>query len=258
MEQIGKVLDLGPKCTQSLFVDFSFAPECLKLLFSKLLGYFIILGAMFFKIPQILAILRNKSVQGLSLSMFVLELVGHMITLSYNLRHGNPFSTYGETFFVILQNVVILLLFFTYRKGQASIIFFLLSAGFASGAYTLLNEGLLPMETLQWLQAATIPIFTASKVPQILSNFSNLNNASNLSFITFFMQFGGSAARVFTTLQEVDDQLILAGFLLGLILNGVLLAQIVIYNFSSKSVKKASSASVSKEGTPKKKTKKVE
>jgi mannose-P-dolichol utilization defect protein 1 len=57
------------------------------------------------------------------------------------------------------------------------------------------------------------------------------------------MQFGGSAARVFTTLQEVDDQVILIGFLLGFALNGVLLLQIVYYNmlgFGKQTNKKAS------------------
>ena len=39
----------------------------------------------------------------------------------------------------------------------------------------------------------------------------------------------GSAARVFTTLQEVDDKLILYGLLAGFALNAVLAAQMVYY-----------------------------
>ena len=39
----------------------------------------------------------------------------------------------------------------------------------------------------------------------------------------------GSLARIFTTLQEVDDKLILYGFIAGFTLNCVLAAQMVYY-----------------------------
>lgn len=45
----------------------------------------------------------------------------------------------------------------------------------------------------------------------------------------------GSLARIFTTLQEVDDKLILWGFIAALALNAVLAAQMVYYWNSSAS-----------------------
>ena len=39
----------------------------------------------------------------------------------------------------------------------------------------------------------------------------------------------GSLTRIFTTLQEVDDRLILWGFISGFVLNAVLAAQMVYY-----------------------------
>jgi mannose-P-dolichol utilization defect protein 1 len=44
---------------------------------SKLLGYLIILGSAIVKVPQIRKILRENSVEGLSLEMFVLEIIGY-------------------------------------------------------------------------------------------------------------------------------------------------------------------------------------
>lgn len=44
-----------------------------------------------------------------------------------------------------------------------------------------------------------------------------------------FNYLAGSLARIFTTLQEVDDKLILYGFLSGFALNLVLAAQMVYY-----------------------------
>lgn len=44
-----------------------------------------------------------------------------------------------------------------------------------------------------------------------------------------FNYLAGSLSRIFTTLQEVDDKLILYGFISGFVLNAVLAAQMVYY-----------------------------
>ena len=44
-----------------------------------------------------------------------------------------------------------------------------------------------------------------------------------------FNYLAGSLARIFTTLQEVDDKLILWGFIAAFALNAVLAAQMVYY-----------------------------
>jgi mannose-P-dolichol utilization defect protein 1 len=50
-----------------------------------------------------------------------------------------------------------------------------------------------------------------------------------------FNYLAGSLARIFTTLQEVDDKLILYGFLVGFALNAVLATQMIYYWNSSSS-----------------------
>jgi uncharacterized protein with PQ loop repeat len=42
------------------------------------LGYAIILGAFGLKIPQIIKIQANKSVAGISMSMYLLEIIGYV------------------------------------------------------------------------------------------------------------------------------------------------------------------------------------
>ncbi len=44
-----------------------------------------------------------------------------------------------------------------------------------------------------------------------------------------FTYLAGSLSRIFTTLQEVDDKIILYGFIAGFALNAVLAAQMVYY-----------------------------
>lgn len=69
-----------------------------------------------------------------------------------------------------------------------------------------LSTGLVPDDSLKMLQAATIPIFASSRLPQIYSLFKE-KNAGQLSFVSIFLAWAGAAARVFTTLSEVEDVL---------------------------------------------------
>lgn len=43
---------------------------------SKLIGYVIILGAIIVKVPQILKMMGAKSAEGVSMTMFLLEIIG--------------------------------------------------------------------------------------------------------------------------------------------------------------------------------------
>jgi mannose-P-dolichol utilization defect protein 1 len=55
-----------------------------------------------------------------------------------------------------------------------------------------------------------------------------------------FNYLAGSLSRIFTTIQEVDDKLILYGFIAGFILNAILAAQMVYYwNAPAKKAPKA-------------------
>jgi hypothetical protein len=54
---------------------------------------------------QILKILKNRSVRGLSVVAFELEVVGYTISLAYCLHKGLPFSAYGELAFLLIQGL---------------------------------------------------------------------------------------------------------------------------------------------------------
>ena len=95
-------------------------------------------------------------------------------------------------------------------------------------SYALLEPTLVPASALLYLQWSSIVIGALSKLPQIISNIRS-GNTGQLSIITVFLQFAGSAARVFTTLREVADQAILTSFLISSTLNGILFLQVVVY-----------------------------
>lgn len=56
--------------------DVSAAGACVSLIVSKLLGFAVIAGSVGVKVPQISKIWNSKSAQGVSNSMFQLELIG--------------------------------------------------------------------------------------------------------------------------------------------------------------------------------------
>ena len=50
-------------------------------------------------------IVQHKSVRGLSVVAFELEVVGYTISLAYCLHKGLPFSAFGEMAFLLIQGI---------------------------------------------------------------------------------------------------------------------------------------------------------
>lgn len=220
---------LGVKCYNQLLLDVDFTqPECVKLAISKGLGIGIVAMSSIVKIPQILSLIMSGSAEGLSFISVYLEIAAQLISLAYNFRMGFPFSTFGETALIVIQNIVIgaLILSFNGKKIQAALLF--LNIAFAVHALFNPGSGLVNDQLLGLLQTATIPISLASKLPQIYTNFSN-KSTGKLSAFSVVNYLAGSLARVFTTMQEVNDPKILASFAAGAVLNLVLMLQMVFY-----------------------------
>jgi len=112
-------------------------------------------------------------------------------------------------------------------------------------------SGLVDISIIALLQGLTIPIGIASRVPQIRLNYQE-KSTGNLSFLTFFLNFAGAVARVFTTLQELDEPLFLVGYLSSTILNGTILCQIIYYNYGQGEQKKLKEQKEQKEAQQKK------
>jgi len=165
-----------------------------------------------------------------------METLAYLITLIYAYRNQYPFSTYGENLFLTIQNVLITLLIIYYLPHPQSLLttkrapsntpVVLLASGIAFVATWMLL--VLPLSTLQLLQVATVPLSLFSKLPQISENYSN-NSTGQLSVFAVVSQILGCAARLFTTLTEVDDLIILIGFGLAFVLNLTLGIQIWQY-----------------------------
>ncbi|KAL8730875.1 MAG: hypothetical protein Q9166_003802 [cf. Caloplaca sp. 2 TL-2023] len=221
---------LTPSCYNQLLLRLDLRGPCLSLAISKSLGLGIITLSSIVKVPQILKLISSQSAQGVSFLSYALETLSYIVTLIYSVRQGFPFTAYGETAFVAIQNTIVcaLVLLFGYEgvKGQG------LASAFvgvvAAGVYALQDSGIVDMEILGWMQAGAGTLGVASKVPQIVVNWRQ-GGTGVLSAFTVFTYLAGSLSRIFTTLQEVDDKMILYGFIAGFALNAVLASQMVYY-----------------------------
>lgn len=160
---------LGQKCYRSLVlqIDLSSANgECFSLAVSKLLGIGIVGASAVVKIPQLLKLLSSQSAEGLSFLSYLLETASFVITLAYNVRHGFPFSTYGETAFIAVQDIAIAVLILAFTGRSTTAAAFVASLGAAG--YALFGQGnLVDMNALGYLQAGAGVLGVASKIPQI-------------------------------------------------------------------------------------------
>ncbi|CAH1763963.1 13833_t:CDS:1 [Entrophospora sp. SA101] len=218
---------IGDKCYTSLVENINIRDlECIKLLISKGLGIGIVLFGSLIKIPQIIKITTAGSVKGLSFESIALETIGYAIGLAYNNRQGNPFSTYGENLSLTIQDIFILLLILNYT-GRIKELFItgtiIMVLSYSLGSSWIINDTI-----LAFLQSLTIPISLASKIPQIIKNHRN-KSTGQLSALATFGYTLGALARVFTTMTEVDDVIILTGFTLASIFNLILTIQMIIY-----------------------------
>ncbi|PWY93527.1 mannose-P-dolichol utilization defect 1 protein [Aspergillus sclerotioniger CBS 115572] len=230
---------IGSSCHNTLVVDLDVSkdPACTSLAISKALGIAIVGASAIVKVPQILKLIGSRSSAGVSFVSYALETASLLITLSYSVRNQFPFSTFGETALIAVQDVVVGVLVLTFADRPTAAAAFI--AVVAASVYALLfDQTLVDAQTMALLQAGAGALGVASKAPQIYTIWRE-GGTGQLSAFAVFNYLAGSLSRIFTTLQEVDDKLILYGFIAGFSLNLILAAQMLYYwNSPAKSQKK--------------------
>jgi len=224
-------------------------PTCIKLVASKAVGYTMFAASAGVKVPQIMRFVSSGSVMGISSAYVHLELTSTIFSCCYNTLMGYPISTWGEMLNICVQNAIILILYFHFSPGGLGLGALGAIAFHVATAYVLLNDmlpdlqlprvacepmlGSLPsacdvLPGRQLMAVMPTLIILASRAPQIALNFVQ-GHTGQLSLITSALFFLGGIARLFTTLTEVDDPILLAGVIVGLLLNATLVMQLVIF-----------------------------
>ena len=197
---------LGSDCYSKLVLHLDIIPTtplssadltCHRLALSKGLGLGIILGSSIVKVPQILKILNSQSAEGVSFLSYVLETASFLIGLSYSARNGWPFSTYGETALIAVQDVVIALLVLQFTgggkngksNGNSGVLSALFVGSVAVVLYALMNESIVDMNLLKYFQAGAGLLAVGSKVPQILAVWQQGGTGQLSAFAVSFSSF---------------------------------------------------------------------
>ncbi|KAK9850909.1 hypothetical protein MYU51_011561 [Penicillium brevicompactum] len=241
---------IGAPCHNTLLLDLDVTkdPACTTLAISKALGIAIVGASAIVKVPQILKLIGSRSSAGVSFISYALETASLLITLSYGVRNQFPFSTYGETALIAVQDIAVgvLVLHFAGRTAAAATFV----AVVAASIYALLfDQTLVDAQTMAYLQAGAGALGVASKAPQIYTIWRE-GGTGQLSAFAVFNYLAGSLSRIFTTLQEVDDKLILYGFIAGFSLNVILATQMLWYWNAPAPAKKQAPRAKAVEKTP--------
>ncbi|XP_017705933.1 mannose-P-dolichol utilization defect 1 protein isoform X3 [Rhinopithecus roxellana] len=178
-----------------------------------------------FSLPQVFKILGAKSAEGLSLQSVMLELVALTGTMVYSITNNFPFSSWGEALFLMLQTITICFLVMHYRGQTVKGVAFL--ACYSLVLLVLLSP-LTPLTVVTLLQASNVPAVVVGRLLQAATNYHN-GHTGQLSAITVFLLFGGSLARIFTSIQETGDPLMAGTFVVSSLCNGLIAAQLLFY-----------------------------
>ncbi|KAI9554430.1 hypothetical protein GHT06_019702 [Daphnia sinensis] len=228
---------LSPQCYDEFFLNFNFFHvECLKAALSKGLGLGIIAGSVLVKVPQILKLFNAKSGEGINLTAIFMELFAISANMAYSFRNEFPFSAWGEGFFLAVQTAIVaaLVLLYAGRGGSAvSAVSFL---GCFSAGLALLLSPLAPMQLLWLFQASIVPIIVVSKLIQAVANYRQ-GSTGQLSAVTVFLLTGGAAARIFTSIQETGDSMMILTYVVSTFVNCIIALQVIYYWNSGKSGK---------------------
>ncbi|XP_067948763.1 mannose-P-dolichol utilization defect 1 protein-like [Watersipora subatra] len=213
-------------CYKTFLVDFNFFDEaCIKIFISKVLGYSIILGSILVKLPQILKILAAKSGAGLSMPSLLLEQVALTATCAYGIDVQFPFSVFGDAAFLMLQTAIIAAMVLIFSNQAILAIIYLT---IHSGICWYLFSGLAPSDLIWGLQSSGAIVLIASKMMQVYENYKN-GSTGQLSAITVILISLGSAAKIFTVVQETEDMTFLVTVSIALACNVIILAQLIAY-----------------------------
>ena len=196
-----------------------------KTLCANALGYVMGIGAVSVYAPILLKVVKKQDIEGLSIATWVFNVLGYAMSVAYPMKKGFPFSTYIELAGAGLQSLVILGLLCKYNHLEVP--FLTGIAAIAATFYSFLRAPNLDPKLVGSVQIMASLLANYANIPQILVTFQR--KKASWSAITACLSLAGCAVRIFTTMQLTKDPLLVGGYILGLITNGLLLAQVILY-----------------------------
>ena len=210
-------------------LTFNIEKECISYLISKGLSIGIVLFSFTSKLPQILYMLNTKDMKGLSYISIYLDILSTLFYTIYPYHMGYPFLTYGEGLIILFQNFLIFFICWKYDTYQSAdknnMSFSLLLVSFLFLCY----KGFFDEKIWKIIGSASTVLSMGSRITQIYTSYKS-KSTGPLSTITYGLNMMGNAARIFTSLKETNDIIMVGGFVVSFVLNLIIFLQIIYYN----------------------------
>lgn len=186
---------------------------------------------MVLKFPQIFVLMRAKAAAGVSLNSLLLELIGYIVFVTYQMYYDYPPPTYLEYPILIAQDVILLLLVLHYTGNLRH-----------SLIYTLVFVGGWRLLTVEkWIIDLAMNLCTfisaGSKFAQLQCLWRS-KDAGQVSALSWGMATYTCMARIYTTTVTTGDMQVLVRFITMTLLNLWVLLTVLYYQRRSSSSKK--------------------
>ncbi|KAI7805859.1 hypothetical protein IRJ41_020916 [Triplophysa rosa] len=153
---------------------------------------------MVLKFPQIFVLMRAKATTGVSLNSLLLELIGFIVFMSYQMYYDYPPVTYLEYPILVAQDVVVLLLILHYNRNLKHILIY---AAVFIGGWQLLT-------VQKWVIDLAMSLCTfisaGSKLAQLQCLWRS-KDSRQVSSLTWGLATYTCLARIFTTTITTGD-----------------------------------------------------
>ena len=146
----------------------------------------------------------------------------------YNIHLKNPFSVYGENFFILVQNIAIVLLIWAYNKEINITTKILVSLSVGGLFFILYTDALVSESMWIFMMNVQFVMLTIARTPQIWKNYKT-GSTGQLAIITYGLNSIGGLARIGTQLKETSDFLNILSAILALVFNATITFQIICY-----------------------------
>lgn len=217
---------LSAHCYEEIILkQHFFNMGCNKLILSKLLGYGILVGSLLVKLPQIVKIKWNRSGQGVSVFAESIMLAAIFGSMAYGYTFEYPLSTYGDSYFLFIQTIAVILLVLYYKQQYIAAFTYLVLCSLMT---IFMYRKLIPTHFVDVLAGLTLVLSLISRLWQAFCIY-RAKSTGNLSAITMLMLFFGSLARIFTSIQETGDQTLIWTYILNSFANFLLIMQLGYY-----------------------------
>lgn len=191
-----------PKNCFDNILNMNITFDCLARIVSNGLSLALVLFSLYYKVPQIMKILGEKSANSISPLSVLMEIMAALCGIAYYFYLDYDFMSYGEMVSGMVQSLIILLLCYVYKEmnGNTGIIYFGLIVSSITGIYLKV----LPQEIANSFLMLSSVVYCFSRVMLVISVI-RAKSSGSLSFITLFLSMAGILVRVLTTFVNLGD-----------------------------------------------------